>query len=175
MQKYFAMFAAMLLLSGCGAPTKNISTTPQFTHHAGYADYVVIEKSARTLTLWAQGQIIKTYPVLSLGPNPYGHKVFEGDGKTPEGRYVIDKKHESKKFQKFLRISYPNAKDIAYAKSIGMDPGGQVGIHGDKGGLSGFFDRMNPNWTQGCITVRNADIEEIYALVDIGTPIILKP
>ncbi len=138
-------------------------------------DYVVMEKSGKSITLWSGGHIVKSYSILSLGSSPIGHKVQEWDGRTPEGLYVIDEKHDSKKFQKFLRISYPNEADKAYAKRLGVDPGGMVGIHGDKGGVSGFFDRMKPNWTQGCITVRNASIEEIYALVDVGTPILIKP
>lgn len=138
-------------------------------------DYVVMEKSGRTITLWSAGKIVKSYKLLSLGKSPIGHKVQEGDGRTPEGLYVIDEKHNSKRFQKFLRISYPNQADKLYAKRLGVDPGGMVGIHGDKGGVSGFFDRMKPNWTQGCITVRNAAIDEIYDLVDVGTPILIKP
>lgn len=118
---------------------------------------------------------MKSYPILSLGPNPFGHKVHEGDGRTPEGLYLIDEKHDSRKYQKFLRISYPNERDRLHAQQLGLDPGGMVGIHGDKGGLSGFFDRMNPNWTAGCITVRNDAIAEIYDLVAVGTPILINP
>lgn len=115
------------------------------------------------------------YPVLALGPNPLGHKQYEGDGRTPEGLYLIDEKHESEKFQKFIRISYPNKDDIARAKAAGMKPGGFVGIHGDKGGIAGFFDRMKPNWTQGCITVRNAAIDDLYNRIEVGTPILIRP
>lgn len=157
------------LLSGCAAPQSSLVRSGQ------HPDYVVLEKSGKSITLWSQGKILKSYPVLALGSNPYGHKVYEGDGRTPEGLYMIDEKHESQKFQKFLRISYPNVQDRLHAKSLGVDPGGFVGIHGDKGGVSGFFDRMKPNWTQGCITVRNDAIEELYALVEVGTPILIRP
>ena len=149
--------------------------SPATTSLDEQADYVVIEKSARLITLWSQGEILKTYSVLSLGSNPLGHKVQEWDGRTPEGLYLIDEKHDSKKFQKFLRISYPNEQDKARAKELGVEPGGMVGIHGDKGGVSGFFDRMKPNWTAGCVTVRNNAIKEIYDLVAVGTPILIKP
>jgi murein L,D-transpeptidase YafK len=139
------------------------------------ADYVVVQKKHRLLTLWSQGKILKTYEVLALGARPEGHKQQEGDERTPEGRYTIDEKHESENFQKFLRISYPNANDKVSAKKRGVSPGGQVGIHGDRGGISGFFQRFDSKWTDGCLTVRNRDIEEIYNLVPLGTPIWIKP
>lgn len=164
-----ALFVSLTLTS-CVAPQG--ANKPSLTQKA---DYVVLEKSGKSVTLWREGQIIRTFPVLSLGKNPYGHKVFEGDGRTPEGLYVIDEKHESERFQKFLRISYPNKADVAKAKSLGVKPGGFVGIHGDKGGVSGFFDRMNPAWTEGCISVRNDAINQIYDLVDVGTPILIRP
>ncbi len=167
-----AIFLIGLGLAGCAANSKRPSPLVQ---SGAQADYVVLEKHGRSITLWSQGKILKAYQVLALGPNPMGHKIQEWDGRTPEGLYYIDKKHESQKFQKFLRISYPNEEDKLRAKKLKVNPGGFVGIHGDKGGMSGFFDRMNPNWTQGCVTVRNAAIEEIYALVPVGTPILIKP
>ena len=169
MSRGLLCFIMCLCLSACVAP-KKLTMQPE-----NKIDYVVMEKSGRTITLWSAGKIVKSYKLLSLGKSPIGHKVQEGDGRTPEGLYVIDEKHNSKRFQKFLRISYPNQADKLYAKRLGVDPGGMVGIHGDKGGVSGFFDRMKPNWTQGCITVRNAAIDEIYDLVDVGTPILIKP
>lgn len=138
-------------------------------------DYIVVQKADHVMSLWKQGRIIKTYPVLSYGADPYGTKNREGDEKTPEGTYFINEKHPSNHFQKFLNISYPNDDDRARARQMGVSPGGNVGIHGDRGGISGFFQRMNKNWTDGCIAMRNADIEEIYNMVDVGTPIMLKP
>lgn len=167
MHKLFLFICTALLFSGCAS-----RPAPQDIKKA---DYVVLEKSGRTITLWSEGQILAHYPIMALGPNPIGHKVFEGDGRTPEGLYLIDEKHESEKFQKFLRISYPNEADKAYAKSLGVSPGGFVGIHGDKGGVAGFFNRMDKNWTQGCITVRNDAINDIYNRVEVGTPILIKP
>jgi|GEM_PF-1335987 len=138
-------------------------------------DYIVVQKRDKVLSLWKNGRIIKTYPILAFGADPIGHKVREGDEKTPEGNYTIDTKHPSQKFQKFLRISYPNETDSANAKRLGVPVGGHVGIHGDKGGLEGFFQRFDKRWTDGCIAVRNADIEEIFEMVSIGTPIMIKP
>ncbi len=138
-------------------------------------DYIVVQKADRVISLWKQGHIIKTYPILAFGADPYGTKSREGDEKTPEGIYYINDKHPSQHFQKFLNISYPNEEDKARAKQMGVPVGGNVGIHGDRGGVSGFFQRMNKNWTDGCIALRNADIEEIFAKVDVGTPIMIKP
>lgn len=169
MRPFFSFLLSCLLLAGC------VPHSSPLEKSAVQADYVVIEKSGRTITLWSGGKILRTYPLLSLGSNPIGHKQQEWDGKTPEGLYYIDEKHTSDKFQKFLNISYPNKADIESAKARGVNPGGNVGIHGDKGGVQGFFDRMNPQWTQGCISVRNSAIEEIYALVPVGTLILIRP
>ncbi len=139
------------------------------------ADHIVIQKKPKLLTLWSNGNIIKVYNIRAFGADPVGHKMREGDEKTPEGYYTIDTKHVSEKFQKFMRISYPNKADKALAKSLGFSPGGQVGIHGDEGGFKGFMRRFDPNWTNGCITLRNADLEEVWSFVQKGTPITIRP
>lgn len=160
-------------------PPKHINPTPQEVKHwinEGYvADYVVVQKKPKILTLWSNGKIMKVYNIRAFGADPIGHKVREGDEKTPEGAYAIDKKHISDRFQKFLRISYPNKDDKALAKKLGVKPGGQVGIHGDEGGFKGFMRRFDARWTDGCITLRNYDLEEVWALVPVGTPIDIRP
>lgn len=153
-------------------PPAVVTTTLQVDRQV---DYIVVQKSDRVLSLWKQGRIIKTYPILAFGADPYGTKTREGDEKTPEGIYYIDDKHPSQHFQKFLNISYPNDEDKIRAKRLGVSTGGNVGIHGDRGGISGFFQRMDKNWTDGCIAMRNADIEEIYEMIEIGTQIMIKP
>lgn len=160
---------SVLLLSACATP---ISPLVREGHKA---DYITIDKSDRILTLWEKGQPLKTYSILSMGWDPVGHKVQEGDGKTPEGHYIINEKHPSKRFQKFLNISYPNEQDKLVARNLGVSPGGFVGIHGDKGGWAGWKDRWNPAWTSGCVSVKNIHIEEIYALVEPGTEIFIQP
>lgn len=173
-------------LSGCEAnrPQKRIvsqQATPISIPPAiaaapeAQVDYIIVQKADRVISLWKGGRIIKTYPILAYGADPYGTKLREGDEKTPEGTYYIDRKHPSKNFQKFLNISYPNDADRERARQMGVSPGGSVGIHGDRGGVSGFFQRMDKNWTDGCIAVRNADIQEIYEMVDVGTQILIKP
>lgn len=151
---------------------KNTLQMPPVNH---LVDHVVVQKHDKVLSLWKGGRIIKTYPILAMGADPIGHKVREGDEKTPEGEYTIDTKHVSQNFQKFMRISYPNEQDKANAERLGVPVGGQVGIHGDRGGVAGFMQRFDKNWTDGCLAMRNADIEEMYQMVDVGTPITIKP
>lgn len=158
-----------VLLAACATP---ISPLVRDGHKA---DYITMDKSDRLMTLWESGAPLKTYKILSMGFDPTGHKVQEGDGRTPEGHYFINGKHPSQKYQKFLNISYPNEKDIANARALGVQAGGYVGIHGDKGGWQGFKDRRNPAWTLGCISVDNYSIEEIYQLVPVGTEIFIQP
>lgn len=138
-------------------------------------DFIVVQKKQRLLTLWNQGQLVKTYPIIATGASPVGKKVYEGDERTPEGQYYINEKHVSQRFQKFLEISYPNETDKANAKKMRLSAGGHVGLHGDMGGVAGFFQRFDKKWTDGCLAMRNADIEDIYARVAVGTPILIKP
>jgi murein L,D-transpeptidase YafK len=112
---------------------------------------------------------------LSFGADPVGHKQQEGDERTPEGLYFISRKNPSQKFHYFLNFSYPNDEDRRRAKARGVKPGGNVGIHGDKGGWEGFVDRQKTDWTDGCVTVRNHEVEEIYALTPVGTMIEIRP
>ncbi len=175
-----------LMLIGCEPATnihsgyaKSISIPPQTNLSTPSkevpVDYVVLQKNDHILSLWKQGRLVKTYPVMALGANPIGQKVYEGDERTPEGHYFIEEKHPSQNFQKFLKISYPNEKDRELAKRFNMPPGGSVGIHGDRGGMAGFWQRFKKDWTDGCVAMRNADIEEIYEMVAVGTPILIKP
>lgn len=174
-----------VILAGCedvsgsqGRVATSLAVPPEksvLAEKNSLVDYVVVQKKDRILSLWKNGRLIKTYPVLAMGDNPVGQKVHEGDERTPEGTYYIDEKHPSQNFQKFLKISYPNERDIQVAKRFGMPPGGNVGIHGDRGGIEGFWQRRKKDWTDGCLAMRNADVEEIYAMVDVGTPIMIKP
>ncbi len=138
-------------------------------------DTVLINKSKRRMYLLSNGEKIKSYKV-ALGGNPVGHKVKEGDEKTPEGNYFLDYKKEDSAFYRAIHISYPNDQDVARAAELGVEPGGFIMIHGQRNGLgwvsavSQFFD-----WTKGCIAVTNAEMDEIWKLVEVGTPIELKP
>jgi len=113
--------------------------------------------------------VLRSYRV-ALGREPVGHKEREGDGRTPEGRYTIDLRNPKSRYHLALRISYPNEADRARAREMGVDPGGDIMIHGLKDGLPREHD-----WTQGCIAVTDGEMDEIWSLVPEGTPIVINP
>ena len=140
-----------------------------------HADRVVVLKSERTLQLVNHGRVIKTYKV-ALGGDPIGPKTRQGDHKTPEGSYVLDFRNAHSKFYKAIHISYPSARDRAAAREQGASPGGDVFLHGLPNGLGylGAAHRLK-DWTDGCIAVTDAEIDEIWAAVKGGTPIEIRP
>ncbi len=139
------------------------------------ADRIVIIKSERSLTLFHQGKVLKTYKV-ALGHEPQGPKVRIGDNKTPEGLYTIDSRNAHSQFHLSLHISYPNAEDRARAKKLGVNPGGDIMIHGIPPAYAylGALHRQT-DWTLGCIAVTDPEIEEIWSMVPVGTVVEIKP
>jgi murein L,D-transpeptidase YafK len=139
------------------------------------ADRVVILKSAGTMNLESGGRPLKSYKV-ALGGQPVGAKQQQGDHKTPEGEYFVDAKNAHSQFYMALHLSYPSAKDRARARSRGVSPGGDVEIHGlgKKYGWIGARHRLT-DWTDGCIAVTNEEIEDIFRIVPVGTPVEIKP
>lgn len=143
-------------------------------------DIIHVYKSQRYLILQHQNKIIRRYPI-RLGFSPIGHKVQEGDGKTPEGRYVIDWRNPKSAFYKSLHVSYPNAKDHQNAQQLGVSTGGDIMIHGSATtkqvkalpNLMRYFPQKD--WTWGCIAVRNIDMDEIWQLVNNSTVIEIHP
>ena len=138
----------------------------------GRSDFVLVDKSDRTLTLFRNGTVLKTYTGLQFGAAPAGHKQFEGDEKTPEGRYTIDTRNPDSAYHLSLRISYPNEADRAFAAARGRDPGGEIFIHGQPNALP--VGRLPGDWTDGCIALSNAEIEELWGAVADGTPIEIR-
>lgn len=114
--------------------------------------------------------IVRSYRV-ALGRDPSGHKRREGDGRTPEGCYVIDRRNPKSAYHLSLHISYPGEGDLERARECGVDPGGDIMIHG----APNDGTPREGDWTQGCIAVFNAEIEEIWSLVADGTPIEILP
>jgi murein L,D-transpeptidase YafK len=138
-------------------------------------DRVVIEKAERRLTLLSNGKPVRSYRV-ALGASPKGPKRFEGDQRTPEGVYTVDFRNANSGFYRALRISYPNEADRVRALEVGMNPGGQIMIHGLKNGQGWLGERhLADDWTNGCVAVTNAEIDEIWSLVNLGTPVEIKP
>lgn len=139
------------------------------------ADRVVVRKGARTLALYRGTQLLRTYSI-ALGRTPLGHKQQEGDGRTPEGRYVLDYRNPRSSYHKALHVSYPSAIDTAAAQGRGVSPGGFIMVHGVRNGL-GFVGRLHRifDWTDGCIAVTDREIDEIWSSVADGTPIEIEP
>lgn len=139
------------------------------------ADLVVVRKSQRLMELYAGDTLIASYRV-SLGSNAVGAKRLEGDGRTPEGLYVLDYRKSDSSFHRALHISYPSATDTARARSEGDDPGGLIMVHGLPNGF-GFLGRLHRlfDWTDGCVAVTNAEIEQIWNAVSDGTRIRIEP
>jgi murein L,D-transpeptidase YafK len=140
-----------------------------------HTDRVVVLKSERTLQLVNHERLIKAYKV-ALGGDPIGPKTRQGDHKTPEGGYVLDFRNAHSKFYKAIHISYPSARDRAAAREQGASPGGDVFLHGLPNGFGylGAAHRLK-DWTDGCIAVTNAEIDEIWGAVPDGTPIEIQP
>jgi hypothetical protein len=108
-------------------------------------------------------------PRASRVRTPDGHKERSGDGRTPEGVYWIDRRNPRSEYFLSLGVSYPNAADVARARAMGVDPGGDIFIHGEP--IRGAWHRGKNDWTAGCIAVSNAEIEEIWAMVPTGTQV----
>ncbi|MCW1918858.1 L,D-transpeptidase family protein [Rhodobacter sp. KR11] len=131
---------------------------------------IEVHKADRKMYLLAGAEVVKTYDI-QLGGNPVGPKQVEGDGKTPEGSYLITHRNPRSSYHLSLGISYPNAAQVAAAKAAGKKPGGDIFIHGQPNRRrSGGGD-----WTAGCIAVTNREIEEIYRMVNPGTQINIFP
>ena len=160
------LLPSLLAIASC-APVEHAPVV------AGPADFILVDKSDRTLTLMRAGKVLKTYRGIALGDAPVGHKRFEGDERTPEGRYTIDTRNPNSAYHLSLRISYPDAADRAYAAARGRSPGGDIFIHGQPNALP--MGRLPGDWTDGCIAVSNEEIEELWAAVPDGTPIEISP
>jgi len=138
-------------------------------------DQVLVVKSQRTLTLFSQGKVLRTYKV-ALGGSPVGAKDQQGDHKTPEGHYILDRRNAKSRFYKSIHISYPTEHDKQKASQHGIASGGDIMIHGLPNGFGwlGATHRTR-DWTDGCIAVTNAEMDEIWELVQDGTPIEIRP
>lgn len=138
-------------------------------------DKVLVEKSANKMYLLDGRNVIRTYDI-SLGQNPIGHKIKEGDMRTPEGEYLLIYKNNKSKFYRSITVSYPDEEDIARAMRRGVNPGGDIVIHGfpnELGNVTGPFEPQN--WTEGCIAVRNHEMDEMFNLIPLNTPIEIRP
>ncbi len=161
--KVLAVIALAFGLTACGSASKFK------TYNGPTVTLVQVYKADRKMYLLHNDRVLKSYNI-ALGFAPAGHKNFEGDGRTPEGVYRINRRNPNSAFHLSLGISYPNAQDRAFAAAQGKSPGGDIFIHG--------WSR-NPikrrDWTAGCIAVTDREMETIYAMVKDGTPIHIFP
>lgn len=159
-----------LLLAGVALPLGACAPRSKFRHYRGPAvTSIRVYKAARRMDLMHGDRVLRSFAI-ELGGNPVGHKIQAGDGRTPEGSYVIDRRNPNSAYHLSIGISYPNAEDRARAAALGVDPGGDIFIHGTP-----RERRRDPDWTAGCIAVSNREMEEIYAMVQDGTPIHIFP
>jgi murein L,D-transpeptidase YafK len=139
------------------------------------ADRIIVEKTERRLYLLRDGEVMKSY-LVALGRQPKGTKLYQGDGRTPEGTYEISAFNAQSRFHRSLRVSYPNEHDRAVARALGQAVGGDIMVHGLAPERRNFEnEHWRYNWTNGCIAVDDDEIEEIWQRVAIGTPIEIRP
>ncbi len=139
------------------------------------ADQVIVVKSQRSLTLLSHGKVLRSYKV-ALGGSPVGAKEQQGDHKTPEGHYLLDRRNAKSRFYKSIHVSYPNEQDRQRASQRGVTAGGDIMIHALPNGFGwlGAAHRAR-DWTDGCVAVTNAEMDEIWELVPDGTAIDIRP
>lgn len=180
------VFLPLFALAACAAPPREQaqapSAQPPLSREAARivpdrrfatVDYLIVDKSERLMVAYAGGQPVKAWRGLQFGDRPQGHKQFEGDERTPEGRYVIEGRNPGSAYHLSLKISYPNEADRAFARSAGRSPGGDIFLHGQPNGLPN--GRVPGDWTDGCIAFANAEIEELWRIVPDGTVIEIRP
>ncbi|MBK0400307.1 L,D-transpeptidase family protein [Limibaculum sp. M0105] len=169
--RVLAGLAALVLLVGCEKPQPDVAPAPL----PDKADRVVVLKGERELHLLAGSQTLRVYPV-ALGFAPEGPKRQSGDGRTPEGHYLLDRRNPNSSFYRSIHVSYPGPEDRERARAMGVDPGGDIMIHGLPNGRGWIgADHARFDWTEGCIAVTNTEMDEIWAMVDDGTPIEIRP
>jgi murein L,D-transpeptidase YafK len=138
------------------------------------ADSIVIEKKAHRLTLYHLGRPMRSY-LVALGAEPEKDKMSAGDRRTPEGLYSIEARNPYSQYHLALQISYPDVTHRARAEALGVSPGGNIMIHGlpNGKGKTGAFHRT-VDWTNGCIALTDEEMDEIWSVVPIGTPVLIK-
>jgi murein L,D-transpeptidase YafK len=140
---------------------------------SGQIDHILIDKSDRELVVFRDGRALRRYTV-SLGFAPEGDKERQGDGRTPEGQFRIDRRNSASRFHLSLGIDYPQPDDVARAAAGGYSPGGDIFIHGQPRGVTGRM-RIARDWTEGCIAVTNATMDELWRVTPVGTTVEIRP
>lgn len=171
MLKNIFVIAVCLMMVSC----KSISKVPKVIYKSSLqADSLLVDKSDAKLYLKRNGKTIREYDI-RIGTTP-GKKQYEGDNRTPEGKYFISNKNPNSKYFLALAVSYPNEEDKKYAASLGKRPGGDIMIHGmpNEANMIERFKNQNEDWTAGCIAVSDPDMVEIYSMVQSGVNIEIR-
>jgi len=157
------------LLAGAGAVALTGCASKFRSYDGPEVTRAIVLKRDRRMLLLHHDAVLRDYTV-GLGFAPQGHKVMRGDGRTPEGSYVVDRRNPRSDFHLSVGISYPDAADIAAARARGVDPGGDIFIHGTPNGV-----RPPPrgDWTAGGIAVTNREVEDVYAMLRDRTPVLI--
>jgi len=171
-----ALTMLCLLLAGRIAMATELAMLDAIKPHENpEVSEVLVRKEERRLYLLAGDEVVRSYRI-GLGDNPSGHKLYEGDERTPEGQYSLDWRNSNSDFYKSMHISYPNEKDSELASAWGLNPGGNIMIHGLPNEAKDMeFAFLGLDWTDGCIAVSNEEMDEIWQLVSDGTPIRILP
>ncbi len=175
------MVVSLIMLSGCesvSSTSRHPKTTPKKTVKLvtanKHADRVVIEKSKRTLTAYSGKNVIASYRV-ALGREPLGPKTCKGDYRTPEGHYKVIGRNPLSNYYRSLTLNYPNAEDIANARKIGCNPGGNIVIHGLENGYDWVGrTHCSVDWTSGCVAVTNQEMDRLWQIIPVGTPVEIR-
>ena len=160
-----SLLTIVLLILGAAAPTGEFPV----------ADLVIVDKSERRLELLKDGRVFRSFDI-ALGMRPAGHKTREGDFRTPEGRYILDRRNPDSDFFLSIGISYPDQQDRQRAAKLGVDPGGEIMIHGQPNVPSrseAYYETQD--WTNGCIAVSNSDMIDLWLMTGDNTPIEIRP
>lgn len=166
------ILVAMLVVAACTPVRPPPSAAYQAPPAPGSTNLVRVHKAARTLEVWAGTRVLLTLTGVQLGRYPVGPKQFEGDGRTPEGRYLIDWRNPHSAYHLSLHVSYPNGLQVASARAQGRSAGSMIMIHGQPNGYRG---RVAGDWTDGCIAISNAEIEALWDIVPDGAIVEILP
>lgn len=169
------LVCAGLAQADANLPASRLGLTASLSSELPMADRVLVRKSQRKMYLYHQGSVLREYPV-RLGLQPEGAKQFEGDYRTPEGRYHLARRNSNSNYFLSVQVDYPNERDIARAKRSKEKPGGAIMVHGLPNAPTRPADYYQTiDWTDGCIALNNSDMVEFWLMTRNGTPIDIEP